>query len=114
MEVRRKDINLLIGKRLREARVKLNWSKAEFAAAFDVTEEHYRKLEAGTCGLSTDKILILYDRYGIDPAYLITGINKEKKFNLDAFVANSSPEQREEFFDSVLAYFSRLIKYWSE
>ena len=56
MEIDRKDTNILIGKRLREARTNMNKSKAEFACLLDVTEEHYRKLEAGTTGLSADKI----------------------------------------------------------
>ena len=46
MEIDRKDTNIQIGKRLREARTNMNKDKAEFAATLDVTEEHYRKLEA--------------------------------------------------------------------
>ena len=111
MELDRTDTNRLIGKRLREARTNMNKSKAEFACLLDVTEEHYRKLEAGTTGLSADKILILYYTYGIDPTYLITGVSSNPKdFNLDYYVANSTKEQRDEFFDRVLAYLSRLIK----
>lgn len=111
MEIDRKDTNIQIGKRLREARTNMNKDKAEFAAALDVTEEHYRKLEAGATGLSADKILILYHTYGIDPTYLITGISSNvKDFNLDYYVANSTKEQRNEFFDRVLAYLSKLIK----
>ena len=107
----RKDTNIQIGKRLREARTNMNKDKAEFAATLDVTEEHYRKLEAGATGLSADKILILYHTYGIDPTYLITGISSNvKDFNLDYYVANSTKEQRNEFFDRVLAYLSKLIK----
>ena len=77
MEIDRKDTNIQIGKRLREAGTNMNKDKAEFAATLDVTEEHYRKLEAGATGLS---------------------------------VANSTKEQRNEFFDRVLAYLSKLIK----
>ena len=111
MEIDRKDTNIQIGKRLREARTNMNKDQAEFAATLDVTEEHYRKLEAGATGLSADKILILYHTYGIDPTYLITGISSNvKDFNLDYYVANSTKEQRNEFFDRVLAYLSKLIK----
>lgn len=73
--------------------------------------EHYRKFEAGTTGLSVDKILILYQTYGIDPTYLITGVSSNAmEFNLEYYVANSSKEQRDLFFDRVLAYVSKLIK----
>ena len=109
MEIDRKDANIQIGKRLREARTNMNVSKAEIAKLLDVTEEHYRKLESGVTGLSADKLLILYHTYGMDPTYLITGSVKE--FNLDYYVANSSKEQRDQFFDRVLAYLSKLIKF---
>lgn len=76
-----------------------------------MTVEHYRKLEAGTTGISVDKVLILYQKYGIDPTYLITGESSNiKEFNLDYYVANSSKEQRNEFFDRVLSYLSRLLR----
>ena len=111
MAVNRKDTNIQIGKRLREARVNMNGDKAEFADVLHVTEEHYRKLEAGTTGLSADKLLTLHQTYGIDPTYLITGVSSNvKNFNLDYYVANCTKEQRDDFFDRVLAYLSKLIK----
>lgn len=111
MEMERKDINLQIGKRLREARINLNRKKPEFAETLDLTEEHYRKLEAGKTRISADKLFILHEKYGIDPTYLITGICSTKAdFNLDSFVANSTKEDRDNFFERVLAYVVRLIK----
>lgn len=111
MQMSREDVNIQVGKRLREARVNMNKSKEEFAATLDVTEEHYRKLEAGSSGLSVYKIVRLHQTYGIDPAYLIIGISSHSmSFDLDYFVANSTREQRNEFFDHVLAYLSKLIK----
>ena len=47
---------------------------------------------------------------GIDPTYLITGESSMKDFNLDYYVANSTKEQRNDFFDRVLAYLSKLIR----
>lgn len=111
METGRKDTNIQIGKRLREARINMNIDKSEIAAVLDVTVEHYRKLEAGMTGLSVDKVLILYEKYRIDPTYLITGVSSTAMdFNLEYYVANSSKEQRDAFFDRVLAYLSKLIK----
>lgn len=111
MDTERKDANVQIGKRLREARLNMNLEKSEIADVLGVTVEHYRKLEAGTTGISVDKVLILYQKYGIDPTYLITGESSNiKEFNLDYYVANSSKEQRNEFFDRVLSYLSRLLR----
>lgn len=110
MDTGRKDANIQIGKRLREARLNMNLEKSEIADVLDVTVEHYRKLEAGVMGISVDKVLTLYHKYGIDPTYLITGESSMKDFNLDYYVANSTKEQRNDFFDRVLAYLSKLIR----
>ena len=113
MDTGRKDANIQIGKRLREARLNMNLEKSEIADVLDVmdvTVEHYRKLEAGITGISVDKVLTLYHKYGIDPTYLITGESSMKDFNLDYYVANSTKEQRNDFFDRVLAYLSKLIR----
>lgn len=96
--------------RLREARLNMNLEKSEIADVLGVTVEHYRKLEAGITGISVDKVLTLYHKYGIDPTYLITGESSMKDFNLDYYVANSTKEQRNDFFDRVLAYLSKLIR----
>lgn len=103
MDKIRKDTNIQVGKRLREARTNLNIEAAEFAGLLNVSEEHYRKLEAGSSGLSADKILTLYHTYGIDPTYLIAGKNSDMNdFNLDYYVANSTKEQRDAFFDRAM------------
>ena len=59
MDTGRKDANVQIGKRLREARLNMNLEKSEIADVLGVTVEHYRKLEAGTTGISVDKVLVL-------------------------------------------------------
>ena len=111
MDSDKKSVDIQVGKRLREARNNINVDKAELAEMLNVTLEHYRKLEAGSTGLSAHKMLILYENYGIDPTYLITGkCNKSMDFDLDYYVANSSKEQRNEFFERVFAYMSKLLK----
>jgi len=35
--------------------------------SLDVGVEHYRKLESGAYGLQPEKMLILYEKYKIDP-----------------------------------------------
>ncbi len=110
METDRKSLNLQIGNRLREARRNMNVSRAEFAQNLDVSEEHYRKLEAGSTGLSSDKLMALYEKYDIDPTYLITGkCGGMEEFNVEYYVANSSREQRNRFLERVLAYVTKLI-----
>ena len=106
MDEARKNTNILIGKRLREARNNLGLTQAEIAIMLGVTEEHYRKYESGSTGLSADKILILYNQYGIDPTYLITGSCLKNDFDVDYYIANCNIEQKNIFVDRVLAYMS--------
>ena len=56
LDTGRKDANIQIGKRLREARLNMNLEKSEIADVLGVTVEHYRKLEAGITGISVDGI----------------------------------------------------------
>ncbi len=110
MDKYRKEANMLIGKRLREARVRLGRSQAEIATLLDVSEEHYRKYESGATGLSAVKLLLLYRKYGMDPTYLITGICLHSEFDVDYYIANSSKDQKDVFVDRVLAYIARIVK----
>lgn len=109
MGIKRKNANVEVGKRLRDARQNLGYRQAEFACALDVTEEHYRKYESGATGLSAEKLLILHRDYKIDPTYLITG-STGQNVDFDAYMANCSREERGKFFERVLVYMSRLLK----
>mgnify|MGYP003294705580 CR=1 FL=1 len=109
MDKSRKDTNIQIGKRLREARNNLGRKQAEFAYILEVSEEHYRKYESGATGLSADKLLILYKEYDIDPTYLITG-QCMKDFDVDYYIANCSKEQKDLFMDKILDHISRIMK----
>ena len=111
MDIDKKTANMAIGNRLREARHNMNLEKAEIARELEVTEDHYRKLEAGANALTLEKILILYEKYGIDPTYLLTGRGSfEKNFDFDRYIANISVDARDSFFDRVFAYMSRMVK----
>ena len=52
MDDYRKEANIQVGKRLREARNSLGRTQAEIAVSLGVSEEHYRKYESGATGLS--------------------------------------------------------------
>lgn len=110
MDKYKKEANMQIGKRLKEARNNIGRTQAEVAVALGVSEEHYRKYESGATRLSSDKLLMLYDEYGMDPTYLITGTCMKKDFDVDYFIANCNKEQRDAFMDRVLAYVTRMIK----
>ena len=110
MDDYRKEANIQVGKRLRESRISLGRTQAEIAVALGVSEEHYRKYESGATGLSADKLLILYHKYGIYPTYLITASCLKNEFDVDYFMANCNKEQKNQFVDRVFAYMLQMIK----
>ncbi len=108
MRTEKKEINIQIGKRLQNARENSGYTQETFAEALDVSVEHYRKLESGAYGLQPEKMLILYEKYKIDPTCLITG-EKRETFDLEAFLANCSRKERDAFIVRMLAYMKKLM-----
>lgn len=74
MKAEKKEINIQIGKRLQTARENSGYTQEVFAETLDVGVEHYRKIESGVYGLQPEKMLILYEKYRIEPTYLVRGI----------------------------------------
>ena len=109
MEKIKKDINVSIGKRLREIRKNMQKRPGEIAELLGITEDHYRKLESGTSGLSGEKLMLLYSEYGIDPTYLITGNNNTGDFDVDSYIINSNNEERNRLVERVFAYVCRVM-----
>ena len=98
MRTEKKELNIQIGKRLQTARENNGYTQEAFAEALDVGVEHYRKIELGMYGLQRENMLILYEKYKIDPTYLLTG-EKNHTFYVELFLANCSREERDNFID---------------
>lgn len=103
-----KENNIQVGKRLKEARVNLGYRQVDFAETLKVTEEHYRKYELGSTGLSANKLITLYQVYKIDPTYLLIG-KELKEFDIDYFMANCTKDQKEQFLRRIFAYLLRFF-----
>lgn len=99
----KKDCNIEIGERLKVIRQNLGKSQAEFAEIMNVSDEHYRKLESGSTGLTIDKIRLLYEKLSVDPSWLLVG-KLMKEFDLDMYLVNCSKEQRNELLERCLNY----------
>lgn len=108
MRSEKKEINIQIGKRLQNARENSGYTQETFAEALEVSVEHYRKLESGAYGLQPEKMLVLYEKYKIDPTYLITG-EKNHAFDLEVFLANCSRKERDSFIGQALSYMKKLM-----
>lgn len=105
---RKKELNILIGQRLKSARENSGYTQETFAETLNVGVEHYSKLENGMYGLQPEKMLILYEKYKIDPTYLITG-EHNRAFDIELFLANCSREERNHLLDRMLTYMKQLM-----
>lgn len=108
MKAEKKEINIQIGKRLQTARENSGYTQEVFAETLDVGVEHYRKIESGVYGLQPEKMLILYEKYRIEPTYLVTG-DTNHKVDIELFLANCSREEWDAFIDRMLAYMRKLM-----
>ncbi len=104
----KKNDNVEIGMRLRAIRMNLGKSQSEFAEILGISDEHYRKLESGSSGLTVDKVKILYEKLNVDPSYLLVG-KRSEDFDLDKYLVNCSKEQRDKLFRHCLAYIESYI-----
>lgn len=66
------------------------------------------QIESGVYGLQPEKMLILYEKYRIEPTYLVTG-DTNHKVDIELFLANCSREERDAFIDRMLAYMRKLM-----
>lgn len=106
----KKNSNIEIGARLRSIRINLGKSQAEFAEAMELSDDHYRKIESGSAGLTIEKVRLLHEKLCIDPTYLLTGENP-KEFDLDKYLVNCSKEQRDHLLRQCLHY---LTEYFAD
>lgn len=99
----KKKLNVEIGKRLREVRDNLGYTQSQFAEILGVGEEHYRKIELGSTGLTVEKVKVLYDRLNIDATYLIAG-DKKELLDIDLVITNCSRREREKIIHRMAEY----------
>lgn len=104
MSKKRKGINVDIGFRLRDERLKRGCTQENFAETLDISVEHYRKIEGGVYGLNPEKIVALYRAYQIDPADLLLG----EKRDPDVCQEDSKKVRESKFSGLVSAYGKRL------
>lgn len=107
MRAEKKEINIAIGQRLQTIRKNGAYTQEAFAELLDVGVEHYRKIENGIYGLQPEKMLLLYEKFKVDPTYLVTG-EKKQELDIDWYLTNCSRTERNRLLDRLLCY----IKQW--
>lgn len=76
----RSEMNMAVGKRVRNIRRILNLSSEEMADKLEVTMGHFQKLERGEHAFSLERLQMLRENYGVDLNYLIAGESREEEF----------------------------------
>lgn len=67
------DILHEIGARLKKYRKTKGLTQIETAKLLEMSLNFYGDIERGKCRPSIEKIILIYERLGLDPTYLLTG-----------------------------------------
>ncbi len=103
---KRQDVEL--GLRLREIRESLHFTQSQFAEVFGIEVSQYKRIEKGISRITIDKVRTLYDKYSIDPDFLILGERGDKNDgDMEHIFANSSKESKKRFLSYILEYLIR-------
>ena len=68
-----KKLYIEIGNRIRERRKIIGITQAEAAELLDISKNFYGDIERGNKRLSLEKVILIYEKFDIDPTYLLTG-----------------------------------------
>ncbi len=68
-----KEINFTLGERLKSVRLSNNFSTNKFAEILGIAQSAITKIENGQSEPSTKTITSLFEKFGVDPLWLLTG-----------------------------------------
>jgi transcriptional regulator with XRE-family HTH domain len=71
-----------IGDRLRERRKELHLTQSQVAVLLEMSLTFYGGIERGNNRISLEKIILVQQKLGVDPTYLLTG-NKPFELNIN-------------------------------
>lgn len=97
-----------IGDRLRIQRKIMNLTQAQTAELLEMSTNFYGDIERGECRLSLEKILLVQERMGIDPTYLLTG-EKYQKVGFYDIIADC-PKDKIFDMEQIVRYASNLYR----
>lgn len=97
-----------IGKRLRKHRKAKGLTQAQTAELLEISCNFYGDIERGKCRLSIEKIILVYERLGIDPTYLLTGEEQTKVGFYD--LISDCPKDKIFDMEQIIRYASNLYR----
>lgn len=106
--VKMNDILRNIGIRLKKWRKEKHLTQAETAALLEMSLNFYGDIERGRCRLSIEKIVLAYEKLGIDPTYLLTGEQRPTVGFYD--IIKDCPKDKVFDMEQIVRYASNLYR----
>lgn len=97
-----------IGEHLRKCRKEKKLTQSDIAKQLEMSLNFYGDIERGKCRLSIEKIILVYERLGIDPTYLLTGETHPSVSFYD-FIKDC-PKEKVFDMEQIVRYASNLYK----
>lgn len=97
-----KQLYIDMGLRLRQERMRLNYTQEQMAEVLSMSTAYYGKIERGVHGLSLQKLLLINQKLNIDITYLITG--QEKTDFPFEYYLNKCPKDKRYDLEQILRY----------
>lgn len=101
---------ILIGRRLKNLRVKLGLTQQEFADKLFWDVSTYQKIESGKTLMTLDKALQLHREYHVDLNYFVAGESLDYEDTITDMLVNSSKQDCARIMIRFLEYLIRIIK----
>lgn len=102
------EILVQIGKRLYKRRKEMKLTQEAMAELLEMSITFYGEIERGRKRLSIEKILLVYERTGLDPTYLLTGERLSGEALMEIF--KDCPKEKQPVLEQILAYLTELCR----
>lgn len=102
MGVRNKELLCLMGERIKKSRLELNLTQEQFSEILGISLTYYGQIERGVSSISIEKLQLLYEKFNIDPTYIITGV--EKDISYISTLIEKCPQNKRYDFEQLIKY----------
>lgn len=102
------DLYVEIGERLRQQRKKLGLTQEKAAELLGISTTYYGEIERGNRKISVQRVLMVYEKMGLEPNYLLTGEQINGKEFAELF--KDCPKDKKSALEQVLRYLPLLYQ----
>ncbi len=96
-----------MGQRIRDRRVDRRMTQEKAAEFLDISLTHYKNIERGRTSVSVDLLLVICERFKLDPTFVLTGKDIGVNPILDFY--EKLPQEKRRWFDKSLYFLERVL-----